>query len=253
MRRALIALALLSPAAASAQKLEKFEKQFEGDSPRVQTAEKTTRSAAEKLDSDPDTADASDNAFVVVALIPFLPYSYALNQGRQPLSLPPYASKEVDTVQRLDAVFQRVSNDVKGLGARYSLESSNGLGLAGSWTSYRERGTGEDLHHFEASAFADVWRGESSTGRYALGFGGLSGRRTRAGPRISLGGEWRPLKPLFLEASSAVTALEGGALGDLRVAAGLCFWRLQPWIGYRWLVGPLAELSGPEIGLSARF
>lgn len=256
MRRALLAAALLAPAA-SAQQLEKFERQYDGRSRQakpVKTVErKADETVADAVNSDPDSDNLSTDVLKLVVAIPTFPFRAVLDQGPQSLRTVPYSEERTTTVQRADLVFQRISADVKGLGARYSLEKESGIGFEGSWTSYRERSTGEDLHHFEASAFADVLRGATATGRYALGLAGLSGRLTRVGPRLSLGGEWRPLKPLFLEASSGVTALEGGALGDFRVAAGVCVWRLQPWIGYRWLVGPLADLSGPEAGLSARF
>lgn len=254
MTRALIASALAAAVAASpasAQKLQNFEKQFEGSARTPQAPPVNSKDSLSGASADSD--DARDNFFAAVLLIPFLPFNYAADEGGESLEAAPYAGEKAGTVQRVDAVFQRVSNDVKGYGLRYAMERASGLGVAGSWTSYRERGAGEDLHHFEASAVADVFRGDAATGRYQLGFGGLSGRRTRAGPRLGLGGDWRPVKPLFLEASAAVTVMEGGALGDLRVAAGVCVWKLQPWIGYRWLVGPLEDLSGPEAGLSVRF
>lgn len=241
--RSLALAALLAAAPASAQKLKGFEGQFNKapDAARkvvdalVETSAKLYQAGLEH--GNPAAMDMAGR----VLTLPFLPFMRASDLPRRPRG-----------EHRLSSSGHHIEDRIRGWGGAYRYAAENRLSYEAEWMAYLEEGASYDLHLVGARAVGDLVADEAATLEYGLGVGGLLGRRHRGGLDISLGGELRPARRLFVYGRAGAVVLEGGTLGDLRGGAGVRVGRLELRAGYRALSGPFSTLGGPELGLTVR-
>ncbi len=186
-----------------------------------------------------------------------LPYAYSMRQPDEGFARLLYREEpQGDTgdhqeLHRVELHALRTGDDAGGMGARYRYDTEDHVGAEGFYTQLRARGA-EDLHYAHAVAHGDVAREDQWRVEYQIGAGGLAGRRHRLGPRLAVGIESFPLRPLYFEGAAGGVFASGGTIGDLRAGAGLAGGPWQFRLGWRALLGPVM-LSGPEAALTLRW
>ena len=185
--------------------------------------------------------------------MPFSLYPYEKNLGAY--SLPMGTPDGRGVAFTASAAYQYISKHTRGFIAGLQYRTRLRLGVDLDFIRYREETDPNDAHLNYISTFFSLVPSEGPHHLLYFGFGGvwLVGESSRGGPAFSMGTMIFPKKPFSVKLKATIAAVRSKPLWDLSAEIGGHLRQAEVFTGYRSLIGPVEDLSGPFAGVRIWF